>query len=268
MPSSSSRGLRNSRPDRGTQAPDDLPDIEFPAWLPLVDIDHAMTSLLELIELLPQAPLFPVDSLARYFDMLTPALVDHPLYPPVRSGLDEATSRQAGEASTAVRCRTRAMALYRSGKRLAALRELHEAKVNWWHGDTARDSILAMLHIAGIYSDLLLLQAAKKYALLAGFAALQADDTRVRDLAPAALFQAADCDYQSGAWLSALRLTRVAILLQGNYTADPWNLDKHRGPRGNDRPGSGHQGCQPPPPRARRAGRPPHRRHGPDRGSR
>jgi hypothetical protein len=210
-------------------APDDLPDIEeFPAWIPLADIDLGMASLQELIDVLPQAPLFPVDSLARYFDMLTPALVDHPLYPPVRTGLDEATSRQAGEASTAARCRTRAMALYRSGKKLAALRELHEAKVKWWHGDTARDSVLAMLHISGIYSDLFLLQAAKKYALLAGFAALQADDTRVRNLTPRAHFQAADCDYQSGAWVSALQLTQVAALLQVNYTAGPWNLDKHR----------------------------------------
>jgi hypothetical protein len=208
--------------------PDDLLDIEFPAWMPLNDADQAMASLLEVIDLLPQAPLFPVDSLARYFDMLTPALVDHPLYPAVRSGLDEATSRQAGEASTAARCRKRATALYRNGRTLAALRELHEAKVNWWHGDTTRDSVLAMLHISWIYSDLLLPQAAKKYALSAGFAALQADDTRVRDLAPHALFQAADCDYQAGAWLSALSLARVAVLLQGNFAADPWNLDRHQ----------------------------------------
>jgi hypothetical protein len=82
--------------------------------------------------------------------MLTPALVEHPLYSQVRSGLDEATSRQAGEASTADRCRKRAAALHRSGKKLAALRELHEAKVNWWHGDTTRDSVLAMVRIAGI----------------------------------------------------------------------------------------------------------------------
>ena len=147
---------------RHHMAPDDLPDIEFPHWLPLVDIDHAMTSLLELVELLPRAPLFPISSLARYFDMVTPALVDHPLYPPVRSGLDEATSRQAGEASTASRCRKRAMALYKSGKRLAVLRELHEAKVNWWHGDTVRHSVLAMLYIAHIYSELMLPHAAKE----------------------------------------------------------------------------------------------------------
>ncbi len=209
-------------------APDELPDIEFPAWMPLADADHAMTSLWEVIEFLPQAPLFPVDSLARYFDMVTPAIVEHPLYPAVRSGLDDATSRQAGEASTADRCLTRAKGLYRSGKRLAALRELHEAKVKWWHGDTACDSILAMLRISEIYCDLLLPQAAKKYAMAAGFAALQADDKKARVLAPLALFQAAECDYLSGAWLSALRLAGVAVLLHGNFAPDPWNLDRHQ----------------------------------------
>ena len=30
-----------------------------------------------------------------------------------------------------------------------------------------------------------------------------------------------------GAWLSALTLTRVAILLQSNFAPDPWNLDRH-----------------------------------------
>jgi len=72
------------------------------------------------------------------------------------------------------------MALSKSGKRLTALRELHEAKVNWWHGDTVRHSILAMLYIAHLYSELMLPQAAKKYALAAGYAALHADDQRMR----------------------------------------------------------------------------------------
>ena len=70
-------------------------------------------------------------------------------------------------------------------------------------------------------------QAAKKYALAAGYAALHAHDQRVRDLAPAAIFDAARYEHQSGAWLSALAMTRVAILLQSNYAPDPWNLDRH-----------------------------------------
>ena len=108
--------------------------------------------------------------------------------PPGRGGVDRGPVPQARAG------------LYRSGKKLAALRELHEAKVKWWHGDTTRDSILAMLRISGIYSDLLLLQAAKKYAL-------RRASPRSRQTTPGsgtsprrALFQAADCDYQSGAW--------------------------------------------------------------------
>jgi hypothetical protein len=84
-----------------------------------------------------------------------------------------------------------------------------------------------MLHIAHIYGELMLPQAAKKYALAAGYVALHAHDRRIRGLAPAALFGAARYDFQAGAWLSALALTRVAILLQRNFAADPWNTDRH-----------------------------------------
>jgi hypothetical protein len=209
-------------------APDDLLSItEVPAWLPFIDVDHAMSCLMELVELLPQAPTYPVDSLARHFDMLTPALVDHPLYEPVRTGLDEATSRQAGDASTAGRCRKRAMSLYRSGRRLAALRELHEAKVNWWHGDTLRGSLLAMLFIARIYGELMMPQAAKQYALSAAFAACTLPDRGVRDLAAAGLFEAASYDHLAGAWLSALRMTHAAVLLHTRFAADPWDMERH-----------------------------------------
>jgi hypothetical protein len=209
-------------------APDDLLTIaEVPAWFSFIDVDHAMSCLLELVELLPRAPAFPVDSLARYFDMLAPALVDHALYGPIRSGLDEATSHQAGDASTAGRCRTRAMSMYRNGRRLAALREMHEAKVNWWHGDTLRGSLLSMLFIAQIYGDLRMPLAGKKYALSAAFAACELPDGDVRDLAPAGLFLAASYDHLSGAWISALEVTGAAVSAHAHFAADPWDLERH-----------------------------------------
>lgn len=214
--------------DRAHAAPDDVLNItEIPAWLPLVDIDHAMSCLIELVKLLPQVPTYPVDSLAASFDMLAPSLVDHPLYESVRSGLDEATSRQAGDASTADRCRKRATQLYRSGRRLAALRELHEAKVNWWHGDTLRGSLLAMLQIAQIYGELRMPHAAKQYVLSAAFAACTMPDREVRELAPIGLFQAARFDHLAGAWLSALRMTHAAVVLHTQFASDPWDLSRH-----------------------------------------
>lgn len=214
------------RPHRH-RPPDELEDFDIPAWVPLLDADGAMSRLLELVGLLAEAPLFPIGSLARHLDMLTPVLVEQPHYRQVRSALDEAVGRQAGASASARACRMRASALYKNGKLLAALRELHEAKVNWWHGDTVRSSVLAMLFISHIYRELRLPQASKKYALAAAFVALNTDDVRVRDLAPIGLFRAAHAEYEAGAWLSALELTGVGTAVQSEFAPDPWNLEVH-----------------------------------------
>jgi hypothetical protein len=127
-------------PDAVTQAvlaaveDDNLPAV--PSSLRFLDIDAGMARLAELVESLPQAPMFPIDTLAAHFDMLSPALIDHPLYPAVRDGLDAVTASQAGDDAVADRCRHRAMALFQADRLLDALREFHDAKVNWWHGDT------------------------------------------------------------------------------------------------------------------------------------
>jgi hypothetical protein len=199
----------------------------MPAGLRFLDIDAGMAHLSELVELLPQAPMFPVDSLAALFDMLSPALVDHPLYSAVRDGLDTATARQAGGDAVAGRCRQRAIGLLHADRLLDALREFHDAKVNWWHGDTLRGSFLAMALIAEIYGRLRMPLAAKKYALVVAAGALRAPDTGLRDLVPRALFLAANYDHQAGAWISAAETTAVAALTQVNYARDPWDSERY-----------------------------------------
>jgi hypothetical protein len=171
--------------------------------------------------------MFPVDTLAALFDMLSPALVDHPLYPAVRDGLDAATARQAGDDAVADRCRQRAIGLLHADRLLDALREFHDAKVNWWHGDTLRGSFLAMALIAEIYGRLRMPLAAKKYVLAVAAGALRAPDTDVRDLVPRALFLAANYDHQAGAWITAAETTAVAALAQVNYAMDPWDSERY-----------------------------------------
>jgi hypothetical protein len=204
---------------------DDLPTV--PSSAQFVDVDAGLAYLSELVELLPQAPMFPVDSLAALFDMLSPALVDHPLYPPIRDGLDVATARQAGDDAVADRCRQRAMALYHAGRLLDALRELHDAKVNWWHGDTLRNSLLTMALIAEIYGRLRMPLAAKKYALAVATGALRAPDTDLTELVPRALFLAAGYDHQAGAWITSAETTAVAALAQTNLATDPWDSQRY-----------------------------------------
>ncbi len=204
---------------------DDLPAVA--SDLRFVDIDAGMTHLSDLVELLPQAPMFPVDTLAALFDMLSPALIDHPLYSAVRDGLDAATASQAGDDAVAGRCRQRAVALFHADRLLDALREFHDAKVNWWHGDTLRGSLLAMAVIADIYGRLRMPLAAKKYALAVAAGALRAPDASLSDLVPRALFLAATYDHQAGAWITSAETTAVAALAQINYLTDPWDSERY-----------------------------------------
>jgi hypothetical protein len=214
-----------SRVVRAVVENDELPTV--PSTARFLDVDAGLGYLSELVELLPQAPMFPVDTLTALFNMLSPALANHARYPTIRDGLDAATASQAGDDAVADHCRQRAMALYRAGRLLDALREFHDAKVNWWHGDTLRNSFLAMVLIAEIYGRIRMPLAAKKYALAVAYGALQASDTSLSELVPRALFLAAGYDHQAGAWITSAETTSVAALAQINFATDPWDSERY-----------------------------------------
>lgn len=193
----------------------------------LVDLADGFEALTELAALLPHAHTFAIEQLCDWFDFLSPLLVDEPRYAHVRDALDAATDRVAGGDAVASRCKNRALALVQAGRLAQALNEFHEAKVNWFHGDTLHNSLQAMLLISHIYTALRLPLASKQYAIAVASVATATGDIDLHDLIPAALFAAADCDYEAGAWISATDLTRVAVLAQGRFMPDPWDEDEH-----------------------------------------
>jgi hypothetical protein len=117
---------------------------------PVIDLDAGMQHMASLVELLPAAPAYPIDAFAMIVDVLAPILRDHPLYRQVCDGMDSAVSRQEGDAAAGDRCRQRAEALRKAGRLLEALREFHQAKINWFHGDTLYGTLRAMASIADI----------------------------------------------------------------------------------------------------------------------
>lgn len=52
-----------------------------------------------------------------------------------------------GDYAVAQRCRSRALTLIKFEKHLLALREFRKAQDNWFHGDTLRGSLLAILGV-------------------------------------------------------------------------------------------------------------------------
>ena len=192
-----------------------------------LDVAEGLEYLDRLVDLLPRARAFPVGTVSETFQMLVPALTGDPRYAKVRDGLDAAVATVGGDSAVAERCRTRALAFRRAGRLLDALRELHEAKINWWHGDTMRGSLLAMRLIGRIYAELRLPHAAKQYALAAAGIAVNSDDTRLQDIAPEALIDAMDHSHAAGAWGDALALAHLAAVAHGALAEDAYDPEVH-----------------------------------------
>lgn len=194
---------------------------------PVIDLDAGMQHLASLVELLPTAPAYPIDVFSMTVDLLAPILRDHPLYRQVCDGLDRAVARQEGDAAAGDRCRQRAEALQKAGQLLDALREFHQAKINWFHGDTLYGTLRAMANIVDIYAELGMYLAAKKYALAMAALARGSADPSDRELVPMALFSAANMDHLAGAWIASAELATIAGQAHLNWAPDPHNLERH-----------------------------------------
>lgn len=192
-----------------------------------IRVEPLMTTLVDLSELLPAARTFPVQTICDLFEAFSPILAVHDHYEKVRNALDEALGSVEGDNAVAERCRSRALSLMKSEKPLLALREFHKARINWFHGDTLRGSLLAMLTISKIYDDLRLPQAAKGYALAAGAVAVSSHDADVIDLVGDSLFQVFHCSYAAGTWLDATAFGQLALLAHGTYAEDAFDHEQH-----------------------------------------
>lgn len=195
--------------------------------LSYVDRDRGMATLQRLTEQLPTAPMFPIKQTADYFDLLAPGLVDHPLYEQVRDALDAAVERIDGEAARGGRAQTRALSLLDADRLLEALSEVHEAKINWWHGDTIEGGALMSLLASRVYARLGLPIAAKQYALSAAVAAQGSNDPDLGVLVARGIVLAASYEHQAGMWLSATQTFRIGLYAQHAYADDPMDLDRY-----------------------------------------
>ncbi|MXY43425.1 MAG: hypothetical protein F4Y50_05105 [Dehalococcoidia bacterium] len=182
----------------------------------LVDAELTMSAWIDLAKELDETPLFPVEPLSRFLELISPVLVDHEGWRTLVDLVDEAVARVSGSSAVAARAGRRAMKLLDAGRQLDGLAELHEAKISWWSGDTLRGSLEAMLTIARIYRDLRLPLAAKAHALAVAMVAVTSGDDDLADLAPVGILMAADADFASGAWCGSTALIEIGLAAQYN----------------------------------------------------
>jgi len=192
-------------------------DVKAPSGAPpddsvFFDVNEAMAAWSELAGCIEDAPLFPVDGLSKFLNVLAPALVDRDGWRELTDAVDAAVRRSAGNAAAAAGARTRALRLLEAGRLRDALDELHSAKVDWWTGDNFEGALLMMLLITDIYRQLGMMQASKHYALAVSFGGMTSSDDDLRRFVPRGLLAAADPDFSSGAWCNAVDLYELAFV--------------------------------------------------------
>lgn len=202
-------------------------DFVVPKDIELRDIDTGMSMLKKLVELLPTAPLFPVTDTADVFNLYATRLNSHVDYPVVRDALDGAVERIEGGAARASRSLQRASRFLAADAPLDALHEVHEAKVNWWNGDTIGSAVEMLLAAAAIYMRLDLPLAAKQYALTAATVAQTSSDPHLKLAIANGFTEAGKAEHAAGQTLSAVKTMSIAALAQINYSDDPWNMERH-----------------------------------------
>ena len=194
-----------------------------PIEVPLMDLRGALDAWEDMISLLPEARLFPVDQIGEIIRYSAPLLVADERYDSVVTTIDERIAEVAGAAAAASNARDRAMIFYRDGRLLDALRDVHRARIKWFSGETTRGLLLASLMTSQIYRELELPLAAKYYAMSVGLLVADQD----QDLTAPACFLAATNDYHQAAWFSTLAFSDLAFRAHLTFTVDPYNQEIH-----------------------------------------
>lgn len=132
----------------------------------------------ELVELVPNAPLFDLGSFSSRLTGMVETLVDAPGYDDLVQRVDDLLAARTGRYSAAKARVERAQRLIRANRLLLGVRELNRAKHDWFSKETIGIAAAAVLDLSSHYSRLDLVYAAKYYALAAAWIVLEAGDDR------------------------------------------------------------------------------------------
>jgi hypothetical protein len=167
----------------------------------VADLHGAIAAWSEAVDLLGDAPLFPVRTFADTVALYAADLHDDPSWSSLVIRLDSNVADAAGRHAAAALARSRSLTLQTAGRPFAALSELHQARVALVRGDSRDEGAEALLDAADLYRQLGLLYAAKYYALAAG-AVSSMEDEQQHPYIAASLVLAAQCDFVAGNWFS------------------------------------------------------------------
>ena len=175
-----------------------------------VDKFGPMDWYVKLVDLLPEAKLFPVERFADCITRVCKYLNEHPMYEYIAEKTDQELQDRLGGFAVAKKSQERAFALYEDEKPIKAIKEIHRAKINWFSAETLSSSVRSLLILARWYSNLGLNIAGKYHALAACYICTHNDNLDLKPLSVEAAIEASHCDYSIGASAGFFDLVHLA----------------------------------------------------------
>lgn len=191
--------------------------------VPLVDVPGSLEAFHHLTQVMDDAPLFPVETIARILNLHALAMVDLPHYDEVVAAVDARLKTTNGEAAAANTALVRAQTLAGGGRLVPALKYLHRARNGLFSGEVHYELVEATLATSLAFRDLSLYMASKQYALAASYLVSRASPAQHS----LGLAYAAYADYHQGAWCSAAHLNVDALLSHRVLAEQPMDFNEH-----------------------------------------
>ncbi len=194
---------------------------------PCIYMDEVFHWWFRLLDEVDNAPLFPLESFADVLSVLVKLIGEDERYLELTKRVDKLLSERTSGYVAASKCCDRALAYYEIGKYLFAIKQLHEAKIQWFSAETITGSLMAMLVLSDCYQKLGLGLAAKYHAAGAAYIAVFHDDETTRSILPKALFSLADRCYSNGEWISFIQLIPIVFGAHNVYSENPLEIGEH-----------------------------------------
>lgn len=184
------------------------------------ELNKAIECWRKVLELIDQAPLFPLERLADFFTLLIELGFNNSKIEDLIQKTDEALQARHGGFAAADKSRDRAIAFHRRGEIIEAINQLHNAKIKWFAEETLRGSLLTTLLLSQLYLELNLVFASKHYSLITAYIALNCQDENLRDFVPSGLKSAAAADYKFGSFCGFLNLADIMLLTYSVFSKE------------------------------------------------
>ncbi|MBZ4038273.1 hypothetical protein [Novilysobacter selenitireducens] len=195
---------------------------------PKTDTDQTFKWWAKLVTAAKAAPLYPIEDFADVLTKLAPLLGDDPRYTNLVARVEKVLQERSKGYVVAEKSRDRAIELLNADKTLAAIDQLHRARVRWFTGDTIRGSLLALLTLSDAYKKIGLVYAAKYHALGAVFLAAKSSDEDIKAYLADALHVHGLVQYAAGEWMSMSETYPLFLLAHYSHVSGPDEWADHQ----------------------------------------